>query len=498
MHRAKNWADKKRLSLALAPAERTGAGPLQTSGGVALAVKKSVGSLAIHNPALEAHRGRLLVVQIEGMIRGGFLAVSAYFKPGEGIRGQNAAMLEDLGAYLRGQDKPWVVAADWNWCPSDLEQSGWPGAIGGAIVCPEGPTCTSGFGSTLDYFVLSEALVGFVTSVQVLHWAPTAPRSPVALTLEGVSMAAQQQQVVKWRPFPARANVGCLKRPVEVEWSWELGQELARLAEGWAEWVTNAETQLCEAFDMPSDEQAYYKGKAQGYQTKMVSLRDRVQAERKATLSPVARAWRQLAALSQRALAGARHILEKGWGWEKLKSLGSHLMQTSLVALEGAPQGNLSSHDWTAQGLVGALCSGRLDRAQEAAGFISAEAVASATRAAQESLRSWREWAKWATRGGASAAHKFAKGPMPLVPAMKEEGRPVVGEEAIQSLLREWQPRWCEPRKLIESREILGVAGVGNPPAGTCCIPSCTTIFPEMPAGGEQAQAPASLPGALA
>ena len=37
------------------------------------------------------------------------------------------------------------------------------------------------------------------------------------------------------------------------------------------------------------------------------------------------------------------------------------------------------------------------------------------------------------------AAHRFAKGPMPLVPAMKEEGRPVVGEEAIQSLLREWQ-----------------------------------------------------------
>ena len=216
----------------------------------------------------------------------------------------------------------------------------------------------------MEYFVLSEALVGFVTSVQVLDWAPAAPHSPVALALEGVSMAAQQQQqVVKWRPFPAKAKVGCLRRPVEVEWSWELGQGPAGLAEGRAEWATNAETQLCGAFDIPSDEQAYYKGRAQGYRTKMVSLRDRVQAERKATLSPVARAWRQLAALSQKALAGARHILERGWGWEMLRCLRSHLMQAGLVALEEATRGDHSSHEWTAQGLVGALCSGRLDRA---------------------------------------------------------------------------------------------------------------------------------------
>ena len=74
LHRARGWADRKGLSLALAPAERTGAGPLQTSGGVGLAVRRSVGSLAVHSPALEAHKGRLVVVQIEGMIRGGFSA----------------------------------------------------------------------------------------------------------------------------------------------------------------------------------------------------------------------------------------------------------------------------------------------------------------------------------------------------------------------------------------------------------------------------------------
>ena len=71
------------------------------------------------------------------------------------MHAENMCLLELLGAYLHAVGMPYIIGADWNFGPIDLIDTGWPQAVGGAIVNPAVPTYdAAGHTSELNYFLV--------------------------------------------------------------------------------------------------------------------------------------------------------------------------------------------------------------------------------------------------------------------------------------------------------------------------------------------------------
>ena len=51
--------------------------------------------------------------------------MSAYLWTNEGLSPRNLDLLQCLAHVLSTIDGPWVVGADWNLTPADLEAAGW-------------------------------------------------------------------------------------------------------------------------------------------------------------------------------------------------------------------------------------------------------------------------------------------------------------------------------------------------------------------------------------
>ena len=110
----------------------------------------------------------------------GCLLISLYLKDGEGMSPYNRALLEGLAAELARTDKQWIIGADANMSPQALAESGWVDMVGGHIIAPDLPTCTS---DTFDFFIVSSELRKAVHGVQVITNASSFPHSPVRLLL---------------------------------------------------------------------------------------------------------------------------------------------------------------------------------------------------------------------------------------------------------------------------------------------------------------------------
>ena len=168
-----------------------------------------------------------------------------YLKDGVKGTGVNIEFLHVLGQYLSCLEVPWIAAGDWNMSPGELRATGWLGQVAGDMIAPSGFTCSAGGGDTLDYFVVSAGLASRCTGAGVWSAAPSSPHSPVWLTIRPVESAQDIVQRVRWKVFPARPPVGCAPKPIDFEWSWEVGSAPeAELQACWREWVQNAEQQL--------------------------------------------------------------------------------------------------------------------------------------------------------------------------------------------------------------------------------------------------------------
>ena len=189
--------------------------------------------------------------------------------------------------------------------PGQLRASHWLAQIGGQVLAPSEVTCTSGSGAILDWFVISQELVGFVRQVRVLSDSPTAPHSPVFLEMAGVSKAASVKQRVKWHPFPTRPILGPARQARQASWSWEVGDCQASVEQAWGEWISQAEEHLCGAHDIVGPQEKHYCGSAAGYVLKEVQLNVALRASRRSVMGPFARAWECFEALGRRASFGA-------------------------------------------------------------------------------------------------------------------------------------------------------------------------------------------------
>ena len=107
--------------------------------------------------------------------------VSLYLPTGQAFSEAYWEMLHDVrqALSLLGHSR-WVIGADWQAQPEDLEKCGWLGLLGGFVACAGTPTCGE---RELDFFVVSEALRHCVKGVAAQQ-VGTRPHCAVVLDLE--------------------------------------------------------------------------------------------------------------------------------------------------------------------------------------------------------------------------------------------------------------------------------------------------------------------------
>ena len=88
-------------------------------------VPNNVDSQAVEDAGLGRHLGRIVVADVNGVLKGGFFFVSAYLHAGAGMSGDNLSLLGDLGEWLSAAPRPWILGMDANLTPQRLSESGW-------------------------------------------------------------------------------------------------------------------------------------------------------------------------------------------------------------------------------------------------------------------------------------------------------------------------------------------------------------------------------------
>ena len=91
---------------------------------------------------------------------GGFHLCSGYLHTAVGIHHKlNLDWLQAAVGVLSTLKGPWILAADFNCSPQQLEETGWLKMVSGCIVGPLQPTCID---RVIDFFVVSNCMAGMV------------------------------------------------------------------------------------------------------------------------------------------------------------------------------------------------------------------------------------------------------------------------------------------------------------------------------------------------
>ena len=157
----------------------------------------------LHNTSLGEIKGdcwTAVAVRFRGF---DVLFISAYLQDTVGLGGANAGRLQEIAAMIRSLRIPFVIGADWNMTPEELDHEGWVTGIGATVRAPAvGATCTSGKGRMLDYFVASNELADRL-EVGVDLDGPWAPHRGIRAVLKAGACAPMVWQLVEPRGIPA-------------------------------------------------------------------------------------------------------------------------------------------------------------------------------------------------------------------------------------------------------------------------------------------------------
>ena len=211
-----------------APAVDTVAG--STSGGAAIFVDEGLRSTHLGWQQQEGDADHLsfsnlapVVITVGDM---SFLLIYAYFTVNVGIRG-NMQLLADLASVVRLHRLPWVLAADWNASPEEVQQeaAAWLSFVDGHIVHTEGITCTAAArGSCIDFLVVQRAALPWV-GLQVVGGVPWRPHLGLAITIR----QPLRPEVVRRIKQPPAFALGPLSKKDRVEWLAKEGQSMEAL-----------------------------------------------------------------------------------------------------------------------------------------------------------------------------------------------------------------------------------------------------------------------------
>ena len=127
-------------------------------------------------------RGRFTVKHIGAVCKGGLHVASAYLYSWLGVKHKlNLDLLQAIAGVLSTLKGPWVLAADFQCTPAQLEATGWLKLVKGKVVAPRVSTC---MGRVIDYFVVAEDLGGATVEAVAIDDALCKPHRPVRLYIK--------------------------------------------------------------------------------------------------------------------------------------------------------------------------------------------------------------------------------------------------------------------------------------------------------------------------
>ena len=139
---------------------------------------------------------------------GGYIVIVLYMEVGIGLTAGNLDLLNDVLVALRALARPFMILADWNCIPKDLQDSGWVEAVGAKIIATEAATCVSPFSSrVLDFAVVSNHWHGCFEANLHTEWAPR-PHIGVRLNLPCSQPHVHVEVIRRPRRWPAETPLG--------------------------------------------------------------------------------------------------------------------------------------------------------------------------------------------------------------------------------------------------------------------------------------------------
>ena len=180
-------------------ASLTGRSEKGTSGGAWVAAQKHIHSRSLMDPEAEHDTEGKEQNQWAGRIircrEFDILVIAAYFSDGNQAEGR-LSMLTKLAACIQKFNLQWIVMADCNQEPEQLEGSGWLSFVKGEIIHVNSKTCVAGQGRNLDYAVISPGLAPYVK----MELDPDSPWSPHFGLLVCINTHKEIHQIRKFEP----------------------------------------------------------------------------------------------------------------------------------------------------------------------------------------------------------------------------------------------------------------------------------------------------------
>ena len=135
--------------------------------------------------------GRFTVKRVGAVRKGGIHLASAYLHSSLGVKHKkNLDMLQAMAGVFSTLKGPWVLAADFQCTPAQLEATGWLKMVKGKIVAPNVSTC---MGRVIDFFVVSDDMGGATVEAVTIGDTLCKPHRGVRLYIK----ARPRQMIVR-------------------------------------------------------------------------------------------------------------------------------------------------------------------------------------------------------------------------------------------------------------------------------------------------------------
>ena len=231
-------------------------------------IRSHIGITPHLGPVEMAPIERIVAALVDACVPNGFTLIGLYLVCGVGYDAKNAGLLARVALLVALLEGPWIIAADWQMTPEQLQQTNWPRAVGGVICCCPHATCTmSNCSRNIDYFLISLDLAHRLESVE-LSAGHFRPHSPVCLCLSGTSCP----QIVRTCVRPRKLPQDCLKRPTcapaPPDWNSvssiiQEAQTELDVSECWCRWLALAEAEALDLCDMHGLQRVAFVGRNQ-------------------------------------------------------------------------------------------------------------------------------------------------------------------------------------------------------------------------------------------
>ena len=335
---------------------------------------------------------------------------------------------------------PFIIEGDWNIEATTLRDAGWVDHIGGSILRPEHATCN---GHVFDLIVASSCLDFHVGRVTAWLDTPVGPHLATVVTFNGLAGQAKVWKRIAPSKFPL-LDLDAEVPPLVGEWHCpdfsSLPPERAASA-----WFSAAEEVLCLRNGLPAGGDSKWCGRSGGCQVRLVPLRAAWGQDLHQRSNATTQAWlsiRRLATLYMKEASPQDHIRESAMRWGKFfpDALGEQLRA------------------WHSGDMFDRLDN--LETPGEAVNLIQAEVDARLSVEAAEARKRWRSWAQRSVESGGRVAHRYSKGPSEPPQSILNDPEaefpiPLVGQDALDQVLKDWLPTWCKPSRDEEAHPFV-------------------------------------------